>query len=143
MSRSGLRVRVTGILQLRRERDKPGALEPAAPRRQGWFALKTIPDSWADAGPTDDGLHNYVNAGPGLGTGDDPEELLDKIPDVMPLRTAGLGSLVDTTVCALVHKSDISINYDPLNGSLKGDTRGLIAFDVLSVKPISSSEHSP
>ncbi len=26
---------------------------------EGWFALKTIPDSWAGAGPTDDGLLNF------------------------------------------------------------------------------------
>ncbi len=37
-----------------------------------------------------------------------------------------------TTVCALVYKSDISINYDPLDGSLKGDNRGLLAFEVVS-----------
>ena len=69
---------------------------------EGWFALKTILDSWADAEPTADGLTNYILAGPGLGTGDDPEALLDKIPDVTPLRTAGLGLLLDKTVCALV-----------------------------------------
>ena len=38
-----------------------------------------------------------------------------------------------TRVCALVYKSGINIGYDPLDGSLKGDNRGLIAFDVLSV----------
>ena len=37
---------------------------------EGWFALKTIPSSWAAAGPTGDGLANYILAGPGLGTGD-------------------------------------------------------------------------
>ena len=63
------------------------------------------------------------------------EVLLDKVPDVTPLRTAGLTSLAEdmTRVCALVYKSHISMNYDPLDGSLKGDNRGLIAFDVLSV----------
>ncbi len=102
---------------------------------EGWFALKTIPDSWADAGPTDDGLRNYILAGPGLGTGDDPEVLLDKISDVTPLRTAGLTLLAEdmTTVCALVYKSDISINYDPLDGNLQGANRGLIAFDVIAI----------
>ena len=46
---------------------------------EGWFAMKTILDSWADAGPTADGLQNYVGVspvvGPGLGTGPDPEVL--------------------------------------------------------------------
>ena len=102
---------------------------------EGWFALKetSIPDTWDAAGPTADGLQNYIQAGPGLGTGPDPEVLLDKIPDVTPLRTAGLGLLVDTTVCAVVYKSDISINYDPLDGNLQGANRGLIAFDVVAV----------
>ena len=55
---------------------------------EGWLALKTIPASWEAAGPAD-GLRNYVDAESGLGSGNDPEALLDKIPDVTPLRTAG------------------------------------------------------
>ena len=27
---------------------------------EGWFALKTIPDAWADAGPTEEGLFSFV-----------------------------------------------------------------------------------
>jgi hypothetical protein len=30
-----------------------------------------------------------------------------------------------------VYDSDISINYDPLDGSLKGDNLGTVAFEVL------------
>jgi len=97
---------------------------------EGWFALKTIPDSWADAGPTDDGLRNYIVAGPGLGTG---EALLGKIPDVTPLRATGLKLLEGRKVCAVVYDSDISINYAPLNGNLKGATLGTVAFEVMSV----------
>ena len=100
---------------------------------EGVFALKTIPASWDAAGPSGDGLENYLVPGPGLGMGEDRELLLDKILDVTPLRTEGLGLLVGETVCALVYKSDISMNYDPLEGSLKGANRGLLAFDVLSV----------
>jgi hypothetical protein len=43
--------------------------------------------------------------------------------------------LTGQRVCALVYDSDISINYSPLTGSLKGDNLGLIAFDVLQVTP--------
>ncbi len=102
---------------------------------EGWFALKTIPDSWNAAGPTPDGLRNYVGnpVGPGLGSGGDPEALLDKIPNVTPLRAMGLKQLVGQRVCAVVYKSDVSINYDPLDGSLKGDNLGTVAFEVLSV----------
>ena len=96
---------------------------------EGWFALKTIPQTWNDAGPTGNGLRNYFgnpseasphDVGSGLGTGGDREALLDKIPDVTPLRATGLKLLEGRQVCAVVYDSDISINYDPLEGSLKG-----------------------
>ena len=103
---------------------------------EGWFALKTIPDSWDAAGP-DDGLRNYLNAVDGLGSGNNPEDLLDKIPDVTPLQATGLSDLVGEYVCAVVYDSDISINYDPLDGSLKGANLGIVAFEVLSVTPLS------
>ncbi len=103
---------------------------------EGWFAPKTIPASWAAAGPTGDGLRNYLLAGSGLGTGGDPESLLDKIPLVTPLRATGLTNLVGLKVCGVVYDSDISINYDPLDGSLKGDNYGTVAFRVLSVTPV-------
>ena len=103
---------------------------------EGWFALKKIPASWDAAGPTSDGLLNFLAAGPGLGTEDadgDREALLDKIPDVTPLRAMGLKQLEGQRVCAVVYKGDVSINYDPLDGSLKGDNLGTVAFEVLSV----------
>jgi hypothetical protein len=109
---------------------------------EGWFAPKTIPGSWAQAGPTDDGLRNFLgnpsqsyphNVGRGLGTGDSPEILLDKIPDVTPLRAEGLYGLIGKTVCAVVYDSDVSINYSPLNGNLQGENLGTAAFNVLDV----------
>ena len=109
---------------------------------EGWFAPKVIPPSWAAAGPTSDGLRNLLgnptkpaphDVGKGLGTGSDPEKLLDKIPYVAPLRAEGLYSLIGRTVCALVWDSDISINYGPLNGSLKGEKLGVVAFEVHDV----------
>jgi len=36
-------------------------------------------------------------------------------------------------VCALVWDSDISINYGPIKGSLKGEKLGVAAFTVLDV----------
>lgn len=97
---------------------------------EGWFALKTIPATWNGAGPTADGLQNYIQAGPGLGDG---EDLLDNVPDVTPLRAEGLSALVGQTVAAIVHDGDVGINYGPLTGSLKGAYLGLVAFEVLSV----------
>lgn len=101
---------------------------------EGWHALKTIPDSWKTAGPTANGTRNFLLAGPGLGSGNDPEKYLDKIPDVTPLRATGLKMLIGKTVFAVVYDSDVSINYSPLNGSLKGDNLGIVAFDVIEVK---------
>jgi hypothetical protein len=109
---------------------------------EGWFAPETIPASWGPAG----GLPGFIGnpaasptstpphgVGPGLGAGSDPEALLDKVPDVNPLRATGLSLLVGQRVCAVVYDSDISINYGPLNGSLKGANLGTVAFLVLSV----------
>ena len=101
---------------------------PAALRRpagevgdEGWFALTSTPDSWTAAGPSSDGIQNFVQAGPGLGSPDangDREALLDKIPGVTPLRAEGLALLVGLSVCNVVFDSDVSINYDPIDGSL-------------------------
>ena len=111
---------------------------------EGWFALKTIPDSWDTAGPTGDGLRNFVGnpVGSGLGSGSDPEALLDKIPDVTPLRATGLKLLEGSPVCAVVYDSDVSINYDPLDGSLKGDNLGTVAFQVLTVTELTGYSSS-
>lgn len=104
---------------------------------EGWHALKTIPNSWKDAGPTNDGLQNYLTPGPGLGAAipdDDREVLLDKIPDVTPLRATGISMLKGRTIYAVVYDSEININYSPLNGNLMGSNLGTVAFDVLDVR---------
>ncbi|MDX9940690.1 MAG: hypothetical protein RBS53_00570 [Bacteroidales bacterium] len=99
---------------------------------EGWFAPKTILNTWINAGPTNNGLQNYLTPGPGLGaSGDDPEVLLDEIPNVTPLRATGLAMLVGETVYAVVYDSDISINYDPIEGNLQGANLGVVAFDVI------------
>lgn len=94
---------------------------------EGWFAPKTIPNSWRNAGPTDNGTLNFFAGMNGS------EDLLDEIPDVTPLRATGLAMLKGATVYAVVYDSDISINYSPLEGSLKGATLGVVAFTVLDV----------
>jgi CSLREA domain-containing protein len=117
---------------------------------EGWFAPKTIPEAWSTAGPTLDGVRNFVgnprepyphNVGPGLGTADangDRESLLDKVPDVTPLRATALGMLAEqnATFCAVVYDSGLSIDYGPLSGSLKGENLGTVAFRVLSSSPL-------
>jgi hypothetical protein len=101
---------------------------------EGWHALKTIPSSWISAGPTTNGLQNYLAAGPGLGGGEDNREiLLDEIEKVIPLRAEGITMLKGQTILAIVYDSDISINYSPIKGNLMGANLGTVAFDVLGV----------
>lgn len=103
---------------------------------EGWYALKTIPNTWKNAGPSSNGALNFLLAGRGLGAkvpDDDREVLLDKIPDVTPLRATGLRMLIGKTVIAVVYDSDVSINYSPLLGNLQGANLGIVAFDVLEV----------
>jgi hypothetical protein len=118
---------------------------------EGFFALETIPNTWRTAGPSADGIVNWFgdpfasgsfNVGPGLGSGSNPEALLDGVPDLTPLRASGLRGLIGRTVVAVLHDSDVSINYSPLTGSLKGNTLGTLAFKVLEVKTASGFSSS-
>ena len=105
----------------------------------------STPGSWTAASPTGNGIQNFVQAGPGLGSEDadgDREALLDKIPGVTPLRAQGLALLVGLSVCAVVFDSDISINYDPIDGSLKGSNLGIAAWEILSVTQLTGSSSS-
>jgi hypothetical protein len=104
---------------------------------EAWFALTNAPNTWINAGPTGNGIENLLAPGPGLGSpniDDDREVLLDEIPNVIPLRATGLKMLVGKKVLALVYDSDISINYSPIEGNLKGGNLGLIAFEVLDAR---------
>jgi hypothetical protein len=103
---------------------------------EGLFALKTIPNKWINAGPTENGARNYLTPGPGLGApniDDDREVLLDEIQNVTPLRATGLKMLVGYKVLAVVYDSDVSINYSPLEANLQGENLGMVAFEIVSV----------
>ena len=45
-------------------------------------------------------------------------------------------------MCAVVYDSDISINYGPLTGSLKGANLGTVAFEVLMVMKLTGFSSS-
>jgi hypothetical protein len=100
---------------------------------EGWHALKTIPNAWITTGPTANGTRNFLQAGPGLGSGPNPEILLDQIPDVTPLRATGLTMLTGKTILAVVYDGDISTNYSPLTGNLMGANLGIVGLTVLDV----------
>ncbi|PRY87119.1 hypothetical protein [Mongoliibacter ruber] len=104
---------------------------------EAWFALTSIPNTWINAGPTDNGTENFLAPGPGLGSpniDDDREVLLDDISGVTPLRATGLKMLEGKKVLAVVYDSDININYSPMRGNLKGENLGLVAFEVISIR---------
>ena len=101
---------------------------------EGVFALEAVPQSWADAGPSNDGLRNFLgNGASDAGAAFNDTAILDQVPQVVPLRCDGLQLLEGRTVLALVHDSDISINYGPITGNLKGSYLGLAAFQVVDV----------
>ena len=99
----------------------------------GWFELTQIPQSWIDAGPTTDGLTNYLWAAAD-GFGINGEFLLDEIPGVNPLDADELASLVGTTCCAVVYDSDVGILNDGF-GNLQGATLGVLNLTVLAIGP--------
>jgi hypothetical protein len=101
---------------------------------EAWFELRSIPQSWVTAGPTPDGATNYQFA-MADGFGRNGEFLLDKIPDVTPLHADGLRALIGQTLCAVVYDSNVSINYQPLEGNLQGANYGVLALEVLAVGP--------
>lgn len=112
---------------------------------EAWFALTAVPNTWINAGPTGNGTENFLAPGPGLGApniDDDREVLLDEIKGITPLRATGLKMLEGKKVLAVVYDSDISINYSPLEGNLKGDNLGVVAFEVLDVRKRENSSSS-
>ena len=106
---------------------------------EGWFAPTCIPQKWLGGSsstcidPTSPDFMTAINR---FWAGTVPQDPLDKTPHVMPLRALGLNRLVGQHVCAVVYDSDISINYDHgdpslgVNGNLKGETLGVVAFHV-------------
>jgi hypothetical protein len=109
---------------------------------EGFHAIKTVPSTWNSAGPTTDGLRNFLLAGPGLGKPDvngNRQTLLSSVLDVTPLRATGLRLLIGQPVCALVRDGNVSTSYSPLRANLTGRYLGIVAFVVNSVTPRTSS----
>jgi len=103
----------------------------------GWFALRTVPASWASEPGSDDGLQNFLLAGAGLGSPDDAgsrTSLLGSVPNVVALHAAGLGQLVGRSVCAVVYDGDIIVKPGtPSTTDLSGINLGVVAFQVTGV----------
>ncbi|MCP3982463.1 MAG: hypothetical protein GY716_24435, partial [bacterium] len=97
---------------------------------EGWFDL---PEAirYADDRTTDLSDEEWIQA---FVDGTLPQDQLDKVRDVMPLRNPELLALVGRTCTAIVYDSDISINYVPLYANLQGARYGRFTFKVLAVE---------
>ena len=117
------------------ERTLPGGVDG----NDGWFAITSAPPSWASDLASNDGLENFLLAGPGLGSPDEDGNrvsLLGNVPNVIPVRAAGLSQLVGRTVCAVVFDGDIVVSAaTPSAANLDGVNLGVVAFQVTSVDP--------
>ncbi len=97
---------------------------------EGWFELpETI--RYADDRTTNLTDEQWLQA---FADGTLPQDKLDKVRDVMPLRNPELLALVGRTCTAIVYDSDISINYGPLYANLQGGRYGSFTFRVLSAQ---------
>jgi hypothetical protein len=98
----------------------------------GWFAMRSVPRSWATEDGSNDGPENFFVAGPGLGSPDDSGDrvsLLGAVPDVVALGASGASYLVGRPVCAVVYRDEIEPG-DAI--SLAGPNLGVVAFRVTS-----------
>lgn len=99
----------------------------------GWFAVRSVPASWATGDGSDDGLENFFVAGGGLGSPDengDRVSLLGHVPGVVPLRAAGLNMLFRRQVCAVVYNGHIAPPDSTSATNLAGVNLGVVAFQV-------------
>ena len=110
---------------------------------EGWFAPNCVPLKWILTNNRNNNTcadpatmsAQFTQALANFLAGAVPQNRLDKINDVRPLRALGIEMLEGQTVCAVVYDSDISINYRdraPFQvGNLQGATLGVVAFTVL------------
>lgn len=116
--------------------DESTTLPSGQEGNDGWFAIRSVPASWASEPGADDGLQNYWLAGSGLGSPDesgDRTSLLGSVTGIAPLRAAGLGTLVGRQVCAVVHDGDVAVSGTPSAAALTGTNLGVVAFEVTGV----------
>lgn len=98
---------------------------------EGWFALPENPVGKNGAFSVEDFVAGTV-----------PQDKLDEVKDVMPLRNQDLAKLVGRTCVAIVYDSDISMNYEPIEGNLQGERYGKFAFTVLAAEVPGSIDES-
>lgn len=126
----------------RRNKGQTLTLTTGSAQSSGWFALLGAPGNWSTGADENDGLANYVLAGPGLGSAEESGER------TRLLREAGLRALSadnieafrGRSVCAVVYQGDLTPKA--AGADLSGKTLGLVAFKIMNVIPVSDSSPS-
>jgi hypothetical protein len=108
-------------------------LRTGAEGNDSWFGLTNVPPSWESTPGANDGLENYLLAGPGLGSPDrqgDRESLLGLVPGVIAVRSSAAAALAGRTVCAVIYDADMTTPDGGAQLSLKGANMGVVAFRI-------------
>lgn len=124
----------------RRNKGQTFTLRAGQNQSPGWFALLGAPESWASAPGENDGLTNFVLAGPGLGSAEESGERTRLLRDagIRRLVSANIEALRGRSICAVVYQGDLT--PAATGADLTGKTLGLVAFKVLNL--VSGSEGS-
>lgn len=125
----------------RRNGGRTVTLRTSRDQSPGWFALLSAPPSWSSDPGENDGLLNYVLAGPGLGSAEESGDRTRLLRDagITGLRGANIEALQGRAVCAVVYQGDLTAG--PAGADLSGKTLGLVAFKIIAVLP--SGDSSP
>src|SRR2546426_3386212 len=101
---------------------------------EGLFALTSIPDRWIDAGPTANGLQNFLEVNnntivdPGLNKATDSEPLLGNVTNVLPLQEEQLR--VNNTIV------DPGLNKAPDSEPLLGNVTNVLPLQDEQLKKL-------
>lgn len=101
---------------------------------EGWLAFTAVPAPWETAQGENDGLTNFVYAGPGLGSPDGSGNRTSQLgtrPEVVPLRWTGLQMLAGRTVCAVAFANELPRTAAGV--TLSEASLGIAAFSVVGV----------
>ena len=98
---------------------------------ESWFAMPPNPVGKNGAFTLEDFVAGTV-----------AEADLDEVEDVMPMRNQDLASMVGRSCVGVLYDSDVSMNYEPLQGNLQGARLGLFAFKVLALEVAGSLDES-
>lgn len=102
------------------------------PAGEYWLTTGQLEDEGLFAPGPNTGLNltNYI-------AGTIPQNQLDEIPDITPLRNAELEQLVGSSFVGVVYDSDVSLNVKGQDfiANLQGARYGLFFFSVLDTRP--------